>query len=471
MKKILLIIFMTAMALSISALPEWPRKYATTIVRGRVFNLPKDMGEILRVSSAPTLLKSLTPDDVDEHADADGTRVFSVKWPMCWPMEVYITLCNYSINLPLCPGDTIDIEMDYLQLKELNDVRQIHPEAIKISGLSFYSSPTCIGMANKMSSEAAVIDKDYVQKHCRANFNAYREWKWKKCKDWMKQIKAAKLKDDEKDYLRLKMEKIYVNGLYSYDFMMKFIGCDSTEMSTPKAQFNLRDPHAASLNFPKHTTSAYVFGPKCMKYLEANGLAGLPLGQYLREREQAETVVAQLKASHSVSEAEISRLAPEFQQPVHELQQQIAEKMKKKRFAVSNWKPAGTPGTWLQQIVSRHAGNVVFIDFWATWCGPCQTGIREMATVKEEYKKRGVDFVYITDNSSSMEGFLEIQQKHAGEHFLFLKDEIKAMNIPGYSGAIPHYLLYGRDGKLVKYIVGWPGLKNMEQELNKALEK
>ena len=84
-------------------------------------------------------------------------------------------------------------------------------------------------------------------------------------------------------------------------------------------------------------------------------------------------------------------------------------------------------------------------------------------------KKRGVDFVYITDNSSSTDGFLELKQKHSGDHFLFTKEDIKAMNIPSYSGSIPHYLIYGRDGHLIKAITGWDGLESMTQELDKAL--
>ena len=42
------------------------------------------------------------------------------------------------------------------------------------------------------------------------------------------------------------------------------------------------------------------------------------------------------------------------------------------------------------------------------------------------------------------------------------------MQIPDYENAIPHYLIYDREGKLAKTNVGWPGLEEMMQELEKV---
>lgn len=195
------------------------------------------------------------------------------------------------------------------------------------------------------------------------------------------------------------------------------------------------------------------------------GLADLSLGRYLQERERVSQLVAQLKAFRSVPSETIDSLSFEFQQPLYELKAKIVDVAQQN----ANWQPSGEPATWLEQIVQRHKGKLVYIDFWATWYGPCNRGIKEMSTVKSDYEKRGVDFVYITDNSSSTDGFLELKQKHSGDHFLFTKEDIKAMNIPSYSGSIPHYLIYGRDGHLIKAITGWDGLESMTQELDKAL--
>lgn len=54
-------------------------------------------------------------------------------------------------------------------------------------------------------------------------------------------------------------------------------------------------------------------------------------------------------------------------------------------------------------------GEVVVINFWASWCGPCKVEAKELEGVYKKYKDEGVRFVGIAvdDNETSARGFIE----------------------------------------------------------------
>ncbi len=40
--------------------------------------------------------------------------------------------------------------------------------------------------------------------------------------------------------------------------------------------------------------------------------------------------------------------------------------------------------------------KVTYIDFWASWCGPCRGEMPSSQALREEYASKGVNFVYIS---------------------------------------------------------------------------
>src|SRR5438874_5454034 len=46
--------------------------------------------------------------------------------------------------------------------------------------------------------------------------------------------------------------------------------------------------------------------------------------------------------------------------------------------------------------IASERGNVVFLNLWATWCGPCRFEIPELQSMHEKYADRGLKLVGVS---------------------------------------------------------------------------
>lgn len=104
--------------------------------------------------------------------------------------------------------------------------------------------------------------------------------------------------------------------------------------------------------------------------------------------------------------------------------------------------PEGTVTEVFRKIMAPYKGKVVLVNFWATTCGPCLSGIRNSASQREKYKDSSeFTFVFITDERSSPErnynAFVEEQKlqnvyRVSSDEFNYLRGLFKFNGIPRY---------------------------------------
>jgi len=46
--------------------------------------------------------------------------------------------------------------------------------------------------------------------------------------------------------------------------------------------------------------------------------------------------------------------------------------------------------------LSEHHGEIIVINFWATWCGPCLVELPHLDAIDKNYEDKGVDVVVIS---------------------------------------------------------------------------
>ncbi|MFD1616268.1 TlpA family protein disulfide reductase [Gelatiniphilus marinus] len=126
------------------------------------------------------------------------------------------------------------------------------------------------------------------------------------------------------------------------------------------------------------------------------------------------------------------------------------EANKSKTDFVLNETPKTEADNIFDVIVSKYKGKVVFIDFWATWCGPCRSGIKKMKPLKEELKDKDLVFVYITNPSSPEKTYKNMIPDIKGEHYRVSQDEWNYLASKFKITGIPHYTLVNKKGEVVK---------------------
>jgi peroxiredoxin len=97
--------------------------------------------------------------------------------------------------------------------------------------------------------------------------------------------------------------------------------------------------------------------------------------------------------------------------------------------------------------------NVILLDFWATWCGPCVEAMPQVDAVAKQYAGKGLVFFGVNagEDAATVKSFLQ----NSKMDIPVAMDEKKAIGPMYQVQGIPQTLLIGKDGKVQVVHVGY----------------
>lgn len=466
-------------------LPEPQFKTGETTVTVNVIGLKEGY------SSGPVLMIpeifTESQNELEPEKLAEGKYQF--KFEQYNTLNAMLYIANKGVGIRLQPGDNAEVYFDiaaysktrsrynpqpdlvYIgfkgQLAEINNqmVRYVKEEEREEYQIPVYDNSDILDM----TTEQYV---DYI-------FNTY--------KKKSETLNQSTLPNASKQIINLELRSFVISGITQMEQIYMYLhrqknnpeNAEQTDFIPPKAtteelkrlkELNLNDPMFVYLRDCPYIVSSITYNTDDALL---NELTGSETG-LLQDLKKIFPVMKTATSGNALTpEAEgILKSASPYYLEVYNRFAEKAKKQLEEAMAKGGFEMMGTPAVKpdkvLDAIVAQYKGKPVFVDFWATWCGPCLNAMKTIKPIKPEMKEKGVVSIYISGVTSPKTKWLTMLPDIGGIHYYLTDDEWKTLREKYDIKGIPTYMIFDKNGKKAFEATGYPGNDKILEELKKV---
>jgi thiol-disulfide isomerase/thioredoxin len=99
-------------------------------------------------------------------------------------------------------------------------------------------------------------------------------------------------------------------------------------------------------------------------------------------------------------------------------------------------------------------GRPVVLDFWATWCVPCRTGMKDLDAAQKRFDKQGLTVLGLSVDEDGPDVVRPYVQKLGIGYRIAMADD-RVLDLYGPIRSIPTIFFINRKGEIVRRVTGY----------------